>query len=349
MANKFPIGQSFQRLTNLPLDQTEVFDNLEQAESYAINGRTSYVGQIIYIKDIRTDREIQEGVSKQDGLFIIDQYKSLRPFFKFMASTLQMDTGTGLSYDGTLVDDTDISSILGDSVENEIQTISEEIQNITDEFNDYKNHTHEIRNINRLEIKLDDMQDEIDNHTHNANDVLNLDTKVEELVNESMQNITPSLDEDRIHEIIEEYDFLDAYDVTDIQLELQRNTSVCKDRHENVTEALAKHKEEALALFEEHKAEELARFEAHVEDFENHYHTIGEIQGDTEGDNDLATELALIKEDIVECNEKIDANYEEFIEFKTNIEEDFAEFKALVEQQLGDIAALLDEINGEII
>jgi hypothetical protein len=349
MANKFPISQSFQRLTNLPLDPSETFATLEEAENYAMNGLTSYTGQIVYIKDVRTSREIQEGVSKKDGLFIIDQYKTLRPFFKFVLSTLQMDTGEGLSYNGIQIDDTDVSSILGGAVSDEVEEISNDLQYLINEFNDYKDHTHVINDIDRLETKLDDMQDEIDTHTHNVNDVLNLDTKVEELVNESMQNITPSLDEDRIHEIIEEYDFLDAYDVTNIQLELQRNTAVCIERHKDATEALAEHKEEALALFEEHKAEELARFESHVEDFNNHYHTIGEIKGDNEGDNDLATELALIKEDIVECNEKIENNYQEFIEFKTNIEEDFAEFKALVEQQLGDIAALLDEINGEII
>ena len=170
MANKFPIGQSFQRLTNSPLDPSKIFDTLEAAENYAMNGPTSYVGQIIYIKDVRTNREIQENVSKKDGLFIIDNYKTLRPLFKFILSTLKMDTGEGLSYNGIIVDGTDISSILGGGVDSsdDIQRIEEALQDIINEFNDYKDHDHEIDEVNTLETKLEDLQDNIDNHTHTS-------------------------------------------------------------------------------------------------------------------------------------------------------------------------------------
>ena len=41
----------FQRLNDSPLDESNLFDTFSEAESYANNNDTAYVGQIIYIKD----------------------------------------------------------------------------------------------------------------------------------------------------------------------------------------------------------------------------------------------------------------------------------------------------------
>ena len=334
MANKFPINQTFQRLSGLPLDSTEIFDTLKQAEDYAMNGPTSYVGQVVYVKDVRSSREIQENAIKKDGLFIIDQFKLLKPFFRFVLSTLQTDSGSGLSYDGIIVDNTDISNALGNVVSGEIQNINNELEELANEFNDYKDHTHEIRDIENLESSLDDLQDEINDHTHTANDIDNFDNKVDQIVNNAIQNIRIPLDEDKVQEIIDSNNFVTAVDISQLQVADTRNETLCRERYNETVEAFDLFREEINNLLNEH----IEVFESHVEDFENHYHTISDIRGDNDGDYGLKMELDLIKADIITCNEKIEANYEEFLEFK-----------ATVEQQMGDIAALLDEINGEII
>ena len=75
MANKFPVGQSFQRLTNSPLDATTVFDTLAQAQDYAANNPTAYSGQVIHVKDARTDEEILSDTNIYEESCYIDNNK----------------------------------------------------------------------------------------------------------------------------------------------------------------------------------------------------------------------------------------------------------------------------------
>ena len=79
MTNKFPIGQSFQRLTDSPLDATLTFDTLAQAQDYASNNPTAYEGQIIHIIDARTDKEIADSIESYEQSCYIDPNKEVKP------------------------------------------------------------------------------------------------------------------------------------------------------------------------------------------------------------------------------------------------------------------------------
>ena len=72
MADKIPIGLPFQRLSDAPLDSTSVFETYNEALDYANNNATSYIYQLIYVKDARTDEEITNGVEIYSKLFYID-------------------------------------------------------------------------------------------------------------------------------------------------------------------------------------------------------------------------------------------------------------------------------------
>ena len=83
MANKFPTNQSFQRLTNFPLDETTVFDTLAQAQDYAKNNPTAYKGQVVHVKDARTDTEINNDVNIYEETCYIDLIKNIVPICSF--------------------------------------------------------------------------------------------------------------------------------------------------------------------------------------------------------------------------------------------------------------------------
>lgn len=51
-SGKFNLPIPVGRLNPTPLDSTEVWDTLEQAQYYAANGATAYVGQILFIKEL---------------------------------------------------------------------------------------------------------------------------------------------------------------------------------------------------------------------------------------------------------------------------------------------------------
>ena len=72
MNEKIPMGLSFQRLSDAPLDSTSVFDTYNKALDYANNNATSYIYQLIYVKDARTDEEITNGTEIYSKLFYID-------------------------------------------------------------------------------------------------------------------------------------------------------------------------------------------------------------------------------------------------------------------------------------
>lgn len=83
MANKIPTRQLFQRLNNIPLDETMVFDTLAQAQNYAKNNPTAYKGQVIHVKDARTSSEINEGVFIYEETCYIDLLKNVKPICSF--------------------------------------------------------------------------------------------------------------------------------------------------------------------------------------------------------------------------------------------------------------------------
>ena len=90
MANKFPIGQSFQRLNNEPLDSTTVFNTMAQAQEYAKNNPTAYRGQIIHVKDARTIEDLGNGVDIYGESCYIDSNKDVRPICSFTYSVLDV-------------------------------------------------------------------------------------------------------------------------------------------------------------------------------------------------------------------------------------------------------------------
>jgi surface protein len=88
MADKFPIGNQFQRLTDSPLDETVVFDTLAEAKDYAANNPTAYNGQIIHVKDDRTEEEKASGTYIYEESYYIDSNKELKPICSFTRESL---------------------------------------------------------------------------------------------------------------------------------------------------------------------------------------------------------------------------------------------------------------------
>ena len=88
MANKFPIGNQFQRLNNFPLDETTVFDTLAQAQDYASNNPTAYSGQVIHVKDARTDEEKLSDANIYEESYYIDNNKEIKPICSFSLEAL---------------------------------------------------------------------------------------------------------------------------------------------------------------------------------------------------------------------------------------------------------------------
>ena len=90
MANKFPIGQSFQRLTNKPLDETTVFNTLFQAQDYAKNNPTSYIGQIIYVRDARKDYEIDDSFNVYGKPCYISLDREVKPICSLSNKSIEV-------------------------------------------------------------------------------------------------------------------------------------------------------------------------------------------------------------------------------------------------------------------
>ena len=84
MSNKkFPTGLPFQRLDSFPLDDTSIVDTLQEAKDYVSNNGVAYQGQIIFVKDARSDEEIEQENKSYVGFFYVDYYKNLRPLCVF--------------------------------------------------------------------------------------------------------------------------------------------------------------------------------------------------------------------------------------------------------------------------
>ena len=311
----FPIGKSFQRLNNFPLDNAYVFETLIEAEQYAIHNKTAYMGQIVYVKDARSIDENGEGAENYDGLFIIDHYKTLRPLFKFILSTLKTDSGSGLTSDGVSMDTTDVKEILGindNEYEDDLEEIRNNIETLENTIIPFQNH------LDTYQDELDILQENIDGHTHSLNDIRSLESTLSTKVNEILQDMdieSGVIDEQALAYILQQNGYLTRDDLQYLYDLIQ----TCIDKTAQIDLRMDEHKIEYETLLEDHNAHKdfVSEFYA---DYLIHDHTISEIKEDNPGENDLKTEL-----------------------------EDLADFKEEIRQQLVDIATLLDEINGEIL
>ena len=64
MAIKLPTTQQFQRISDKPLDPSFYFETRLDAQDYIYNSPISYEGQLIFIKDARTDEEKSDDTIK---------------------------------------------------------------------------------------------------------------------------------------------------------------------------------------------------------------------------------------------------------------------------------------------
>lgn len=80
MANKFPLGNQFQRLGRFPLDETAFYEDYESALDYASNNKSAYIGQHIFVKDARTEKEKQDvGIKPYSEFYFITTEYKLEP------------------------------------------------------------------------------------------------------------------------------------------------------------------------------------------------------------------------------------------------------------------------------
>ena len=80
----FPIGQSFQRLNDSPLDSYTLFTTLKEAEDFIrTNNSPVHNGQLIHIKDARTEKEKLNGVKVYECVFYVDMFKRSFDLFSF--------------------------------------------------------------------------------------------------------------------------------------------------------------------------------------------------------------------------------------------------------------------------
>ena len=92
MNNKVPIAQSFQRLYKNALDDTYIFDTIEEAIDYSANNNLAYTGQLLFVKEYRTADNVYSGQSKS-ALYYINQNKEPEPvcWFDYDALVLLLE------------------------------------------------------------------------------------------------------------------------------------------------------------------------------------------------------------------------------------------------------------------
>jgi hypothetical protein len=72
MVVKLPTTQQFQRISDKPLDPSFYFENRLEAQDYIYTSPIAYEGQLIFIKDARTDQEkFNDTVKVYSGYFYI--------------------------------------------------------------------------------------------------------------------------------------------------------------------------------------------------------------------------------------------------------------------------------------
>ena len=78
MLNNFPTHNMFQRLNSFPLDNTNIFNTLQEAEDYAVNNSIAYEGQLIYIKN------------ETEHIYYIDTDFQLKPICLFSDEAIKL-------------------------------------------------------------------------------------------------------------------------------------------------------------------------------------------------------------------------------------------------------------------
>jgi hypothetical protein len=273
----FPIGQSFQRLNNFPLDNTYIFETLIEAEEYAIHNKTVYEGQIVYIKDARSIDENGEGAESYDGLFVIDHYKTLRPLFKFILSTLKTDSGSGLTSDGVSMDTTNVKEILDikDPIDNsaELEEIRNNIETLEDTIIPFQEH------LDTYQDELNVLQENIDGHTHSMDDIRSFESTLSTKVNDILQNMNIEsgiIDEEALEYILQQNGYLTRDDLQSLYDLIQ----TCIDKTSQIDLEIDAHKADCDADIAEMRT-----------DIENH-----KIEIDTEMEERLGDIEALLDE-----------------------------------------------------
>ena len=93
MANKFPLGNQFQRLGRFPLDETAFYEDYESALDYASNNKSAYIGQHIFVKDARTEKEKQDvGIKPYSEFYFVNSDYELEPACFFSRELLVLLT-----------------------------------------------------------------------------------------------------------------------------------------------------------------------------------------------------------------------------------------------------------------
>ena len=67
--------------------QNPVFDNLQAAQEHALS-ESSFHGQLLFVKDARTQEEKDGGVSVYDDVFYVDYYRQLKTICPFNEETM---------------------------------------------------------------------------------------------------------------------------------------------------------------------------------------------------------------------------------------------------------------------
>jgi hypothetical protein len=260
MLRAFPIGQSFQRLNKFPLDNTYIFETLIEAEEYAIHNKTAYEGQIVYVKDARSIDENGEGAESYDGLFVIDHYKTLRPLFKFILSTLKTDSGSGLTSDGVSMDTTDVKEILGindNEYEDDLEEIRNSIETLEDTIIPFQEH------LDTYQDELNILQENIDGHTHSMDDIRSFESTLSTKVNDILQNMNIEsgiIDEEALAYILQQNGYLTRDDLqhlydliqtcidktSQIDLEIDAHKADCEVIHGELWAAIEEDKQDLV-------------------------------------------------------------------------------------------------------
>ena len=89
MTIKFPTTQQFQRISDKPLDASFYFETRLDAQDYAYDSPISYEGQLIFIKDARTTKELRDDTIKAySGYFYIGRNSEICSMCNFTMSKI---------------------------------------------------------------------------------------------------------------------------------------------------------------------------------------------------------------------------------------------------------------------
>ena len=80
----------FQRLNNIPLDSTTIFNTIKDAQDYSSNNGTAYSGQLIHVKDARSEKDILNKIPIYEENYFISILKDVIPICGFTYETIML-------------------------------------------------------------------------------------------------------------------------------------------------------------------------------------------------------------------------------------------------------------------